>query len=146
MEKRVKVCKICHVEKPLTDFYKNKNADGRFNSCKICEWKKVKEFRKNPFNEEKIKSYRRKHHLKNRYGISIDTFNHLRDIQMNRCMICGLSPPLSGKKKNQILHIDHCHKTGNVRGLLCYLCNRGIGMFKEDITLLEKAIDYLAKS
>jgi hypothetical protein len=41
------------------------------------------------------------------------------------------------------LHIDHCHITGKIRGLLCHLCNRGIGLFRERSDLLQAAIKYL---
>ena len=47
------------------------------------------------------------------------------------------------KELNQKLSIDHCHKTGKVRGLLCKHCNHGLGKFKDDVNLLKIAIDYL---
>jgi hypothetical protein len=50
------------------------------------------------------------------------------------CTICGYEGRLV---------YDHCHKTGNHRGYICRLCNSGLGMFKDDVTLLRKAADYL---
>lgn len=59
----------------------------------------------------------------------------------NKCYICNKQENLS--KNHEILNIDHCHKTGIVRGLLCNNCNVGIGLFKDNIEILEKAILYL---
>lgn len=43
------------------------------------------------------------------------------------------------------LCVDHCHETGEVRGLLCSKCNTAIGMFQEDINVMYRAIEYLSK-
>lgn len=55
------------------------------------------------------------------------------------CAICGES--IRGRA-----HVDHNHKTDEVRGLLCFLCNAGLGMFKDNIRLLAAAIVYLERS
>jgi hypothetical protein len=54
------------------------------------------------------------------------------------CAICGAPPP-----DEQSLHVDHDHDTGAVRGLLCFTCNAGIGMFDHDIVVLSAAVAYL---
>ena len=54
-----------------------------------------------------------------------------------RCDICGHEP---GKRK---LVLDHCHETGKLRGLLCGNCNKGLGFFKDNASVLELAIRYL---
>ena len=59
-------------------------------------------------------------------------------IQNNKCAICGNI--FSDRRHTQI---DHCHKTKKIRGLLCIQCNSGIGMLKEDVDILKKAIDYI---
>jgi hypothetical protein len=55
-----------------------------------------------------------------------------------KCEICGETP-------NRALHLDHCHVTGRVRGLLCGQCNTGIGLLKEDVLVLKSAIKYIQK-
>ena len=74
--------------------------------------------------------------IKNLYGIDNEIYAARFKAQDGACKICGES-------KTTILHIDHNHKTGQVRGLLCGNCNRGLGLFKEDIKRLETAIRYL---
>ena len=72
------------------------------------------------------------------YGISKETLLELYDKHNGKCAICGNQP-----KTSRGLHIDHCHKTKKVRGLLCHGCNTGIGALKEDPTIFLKAIEYL---
>ncbi len=67
--------------------------------------------------------------------------------QNGKCAICGVSIALVGTKNiKDGAHVDHDHVTGNIRGLLCHNCNAGIGYLREDISLLENAIQYLNKS
>jgi hypothetical protein len=91
--------------------------------------------------------YEGNHKLKIRYGITTEKYTELLAIQEHRCAICGNEEIAvhNKTKKIQKLAVDHCHKTGKVRGLLCQDCNRGIGLFHEDISRLRKAIDYLVK-
>jgi hypothetical protein len=76
-----------------------------------------------------------------RYNLTIEEYNKLFNIQNGKCAICG-------RHQNELikaLAVDHNHITGNVRGLICVRCNRAIGMFEDNISLLEKAIVYLKK-
>lgn len=73
------------------------------------------------------------------YGISCEEYDKLLEKQNGVCAICG-NPE---KTKNKRLHVDHCHLTSKVRGLLCGKCNTGIGKFGEDTTVLEAAIRYI---
>jgi len=76
-----------------------------------------------------------------RYNMNIGDYNKLLKNQNGVCAICGAHNDISSKYGN--LSIDHNHKTGKVRGLLCRTCNSGLGQFKDNIELLEKAINYL---
>lgn len=72
------------------------------------------------------------------YGLSVDEYLAMYSNQNGKCAICKKVP--STKRG---LHIDHCHETGKVRGLLCHGCNVGIGNFKHNVDLIESAIIYL---
>ncbi len=93
---------------------------------------------------ENAQKYRRKdikkHNLKNRvkrYGMNIEDYNEMRNKQNGCCAIC----------KSQIVletsRIDHDHRTGKVRGLLCVSCNTGIGLLKDSPQIMKNAISYL---
>lgn len=79
----------------------------------------------------------RAHRLKFLYGLSSTEFFQLLEKQNYCCAICNIN---NNKRK---LVVDHCHKTSKVRGLLCQHCNSAIGFVADDISLLEKAIEYL---
>ena len=68
------------------------------------------------------------------YGLTHEEYLVLYDTQQGRCALCAAEGELV---------VDHCHTTGRVRGLLCRLCNSGLGMFKDDTAVLAKAIAYL---
>ena len=95
-------------------------------------------------NPDKLRNYR----WKSRYNITPEQYDEMLIIQDNKCAICGQteSATHNTSKKVQRLAVDHCHKTGKVRGILCQDCNRGLGKFKDDIGRLENAIKYLQKS
>ena len=73
------------------------------------------------------------------YGISVDDYNRMLEEQNHGCYICGKSTA------NRALDIDHDHKTGKVRGLLCSVHNRVLGLFDDDPELLLAAHIYLTK-
>ncbi len=80
-----------------------------------------------------------------RYGLTVKEVGAIADAQEHKCAICG-NP--EGEQRNGLtrhLAIDHDHKTGKIRALLCQSCNTGLGKFKDDPELLAKAIAYLVK-
>jgi hypothetical protein len=79
--------------------------------------------------------------LKKTYGISVEDYNELLELQYGCCAICGR--PQSEFKR--ILSVDHDHKTGKIRGLLCFSCNQALGLLHDNIQTLKKAIEYLEK-
>jgi hypothetical protein len=89
-------------------------------------------------NPEKTKAAERDSHLKRTYGISMNDYNRMYVEQDRKCLLCK-NPCSSGRN----LSVDHCHKTGKVRGLLCINCNQGLGKFKDNIELMKSAILYI---
>ena len=87
----------------------------------------------------------RKTKLKNRYGITIDEYDEMFKEQEGVCAICKM-PEVKKLFGNVVrLAVDHDHKTGKVRGLLCYKCNSILGRFNDNILLFESVIRYLKK-
>jgi len=78
------------------------------------------------------------------YGLSEEGLIALENKAANKCMICYQEA--SGFGNGKVLHIDHCHNSGKIRGLLCGSCNTGLGHFKDDINMLENAIKYLKEN
>jgi hypothetical protein len=82
--------------------------------------------------------------LKAHYGLTLEDYQKMLDKQENRCAICDREESsISRYGTPKRLTVDHNHATGQIRGLLCDNCNRGIGHLQEDIRILEKAIEYL---
>lgn len=74
--------------------------------------------------------------LRTKYRITKADYDAMLVRQGGVCALCK-------KTSDKTLHVDHCHATGAVRGLLCGMCNVGLGCFKDDKTLLKRAISYL---
>ena len=91
-------------------------------------------------NKEKNKNNQKNNYYKRIYGITLAEYEELGKSQDWKCAICGEN--LNEKIRS---HLDHDHKTGNIRGILCHLCNVGIGHLRDSVHLLEKALVYLKK-
>ena len=87
--------------------------------------------------KDKKKAYDRSRRLRIGFDMSIDEYNILLQKQNGVCAICKSYP------KSKPLHVDHNHKTGKIRRLLCFSCNSIIGLAKEDINILTRMIEYL---
>lgn len=97
-------------------------------------------------NREKRTRQARSSHLRVKFGISLDEYEEIFKKQNGLCAICNKKQKISKDilgRKNYNLYIDHCHKSGKIRGLLCNKCNQGIGYLCEDIEIIKKAIIYL---
>lgn len=141
--KTLRKCRVCgreaHSENELELFKKAKNnAYGRDNLCKTCD----KTLRSVYFSDETNNARARDSRLKHMYGISLDEYNRMLDEQNGVCMICKRTESCNDGRR---FNVDHCHTTGEVRGLLCNNCNKGLGHFKYNTLLLHNAIKYLNK-
>lgn len=133
----MKYCTKCRTSKQKTEFWKNKSTkDGLQAHCKPCWYKQTKSKLEGPERDRYLRM-RRNNHLQKKYGITADQYDEMLKAQGSTCAICH-------KDKDRIsFSVDHDHDTGRIRGILCENCNRGIGMFKHDVQLLELAINYL---
>lgn len=93
-------------------------------------------------NKDKIRAQARARILKQRYGITVEQYDLMLLAQEGKCFICR-EPPNEENTRNGFFPVDHDHATGENRGLLCELCNKGLGLFKDDINRLERAAEYL---
>lgn len=107
---------------------------------------RMREWRKNhPGRDAEIaRRYRKrnsrdllKQQLLRYYGIAVEVYDILYRRQQGKCAIC-LNPP-----KKHRLCVDHCHKTGKIRGLLCRRCNAGLGLLQDSKKIIRRALKYL---
>lgn len=147
-----KKCSNCGITKISSEFTKDKQKRGGLSSyCRDCirsRWLSLSVKRRRYLRKQwKIKNpdkwalAQRKCRLKTRYGLSPETYNKLLENQKFSCAICKSSTTKS--KRFKYFLVDHDHKSGKVRGLLCDYCNRGLGCFEDSIERLEKAIGYI---
>lgn len=131
-----KTCTSCGENKPEEHFhwhYKNKGI--RRASCKTCRNKEELSRQMTPDAVAKRKEYM----LNKNYGITKQEYDEQLKKQNYGCSLCG------SKATFRALAVDHCHTTGKVREILCSPCNQGLGLFKDNPELLEKAAEYLRK-
>lgn len=79
------------------------------------------------------------------YGLSAVDYELIKTSQNRVCAICRAPSKQFRNNREYDLHVDHDHETGQVRGLLCSKCNTALGLFKDDVALLQSAIEYLVK-
>lgn len=144
-----RTCTVCKTEKLLTEFYSNpRGSRGRQPRCKACHYLKMAAYR--AANPELAKQIRERYHREKRdgvnhtrllqrfkqHGLTLDQYHSRAEAQDFRCAICEDVP-------DDLLHIDHDHRTNRVRGLLCRLCNVGLGSFRDNTASLVAASRYL---
>lgn len=126
MPEKTKRCRTCHRTKPVRLFYKRSaNKDGYTVSCKSC-------MVKTPAGQKERDRY-----LRTRYGITLQEYEKQLSKQGGCCYICR------GGTSKRNFAVDHDHKTGEPRGLLCGTCNNVLGKFRDDPTRFRRAATYL---
>ncbi|MFF4371120.1 endonuclease VII domain-containing protein [Streptomyces sp. NPDC001594] len=113
-----KLCTCCGEAKPPSEYHRKASAsDGLHARCKACR---------------AIEG--RAGHLKRKYGITEVERDRMIADQGGLCCLCLRAPAV---------HVDHCHKTGRVRGVLCFNCNTGLGLLKDSPDRILRAAEYL---
>ena len=147
----IKTCTKCKREKPLIEFYSDDRAtDKLMSACRDCHMKLTNTYaqtEKGKVVGQRARNKRRKtkgtrqDQLKYRYGITQDDYNQKFNEQKGCCAICGKHQSEFKRR----LCVDHNHKTGNVRGLLCINCNRNLSVL-ENKQFIEKSKIYLGQN
>jgi Recombination endonuclease VII len=131
-----KKCLKCHKELPYTAFTlcrkyryhgRNRLVESSYYAsyCKPCASENT-----------------RVRKLARKYGLTVAKFKGMLAAQENKCYLCSIEMQEGGKYYNRVC-IDHNHKTGKVRALLCFKCNVGLAMFNENPEVLIKASQYI---
>lgn len=158
-----KACSKCKTEKPLADFRKRSEGNSYHSACKACErgmakdWyqrnrerakQKYRDWREE--NIDKVRAYRKQNRAKHyrqevmrKYGVDEGWFDAQLKKQGNRCECCNRKFAWGDKQKTP--HVDHCHESGKVRGILCNRCNFVLGLSNDDQDLLSTLAEYLRK-
>jgi hypothetical protein len=153
-----KVCTRCGERKPIGEFTKN------WGACRSCRIENCKKWREK--NREYHKQYCRDYHKKNavkltayraanftkrrdaflrfKYGITLEEYNGLFDLQNGRCAACGGNMVKGGKSANRA-ELHHCHVTGHNQDLLCKHCNMAEGMLRT-ADRAQRLADYMRKN
>jgi hypothetical protein len=120
----LRLCSCCGEHRPIFNFHGKKEKASRCKDCVSASF------------------------LRYKYNISLAEFNRLKEQQRGLCKICGVALEISESSslRTKNVAVDHCHSTGKVRGLLCSMCNKGLGCFSDNTASLEAAILYLQES
>lgn len=124
-------CPQCGETKDAPEFPKNRSSrSGYATYCKPCHNEIGKR------NRERLHGSARHYHLRRRYGIGAAEVAAMIERQGGVCAIC-LEKPAA--------HVDHNHRTGKVRGVLCFGCNGGLGQFQDNAESMRRAIEYVQR-
>lgn len=146
-----KMCTLCRVVKPRSFFHKSASKSGGVQSrCKVCQAAQAKAWKKT--NPERAKACAKAWQdgnvprrfariLRVLYAITVEDWARMFNAQSGRCAICAAELLF-----DRTTHVDHCHTTKRVRGLLCARCNKGLGAFADRPEVLRAAAVYVAES
>jgi len=135
----MKQCVKCERHLPPEKFYNTSKT------CKECVLKAQRERRSADFAGQK--RIHQSSYLKANYGMTLEEFEQRLEEQGGVCAICK-QPETGCSRQGRVkrLSVDHDHKTGKIRGLICNGCNRALGYFNDDPEKMRAAIDYLEKN
>ena len=132
-----KVCPRCGEDKPRSEYGNSRSRrDGAEYACRPCTGAYYKKYRARLDRTQEARRSRLR-----RYGITPEQYDEILAFQGDRCAICQTDHP--GGPGKYSWNVDHCHETGQVRGLLCLQCNAGIGKLRDSPTLVHAALRYL---
>ena len=141
-----KRCTHCGVTQPVAKFYVYmcRGRRTRSSHCRKCSNAVAKAWSTSPRGRERNRVTRLKRRLRD-YGVTEAWFDEQVKRQNGVCAICGKTEYVRRTNVAGRLHIDHCHRTGQPRGLLCGKCNTAIGLLGDDLGTVRGAFDYTLK-
>lgn len=140
----IKKCPICEQEKDIACFYKNKSTkDGHEHCCKCCKKRYPKKYMFSDEYKAREKRRKRSSKLLKKYNLSEQEFNKMFLEQHGKCLICKTEMILGTNKGKSVCCVDHCHKTHNVRALLCHECNTLIGKIENNSNVRKYIINVI---
>ena len=143
-------CSKCSLTKPINLFNKYM-LRIRSPYCAECRQNATREHHNKPESKIKHKLWYKRYEenaedarMKRLYGISLNQYKLMFEEQNGCCALCH-QPETSKAASGKILRlsVDHNHQTGSIRGLLCFVCNRGIGFIRDDIELAIRVLEYI---
>jgi hypothetical protein len=164
----MKACIKCGEVQPHSEFYWNGNRKSRKNTCKVCynaatrtalkaRWaenpslaraKRKKLYWADPSEHRRRARISTRKRFLAGMGMTFEDIEQAFEEQGGVCAICShpvCIDVMSRAPSERKTHVDHCHETMQFRGILCHLCNSGLGMFKDSPDLLIRAANYLEK-
>ena len=169
----MKICIKCMQEYPAENFAKHSTSGKPRRVCKTCRAKQSSAWKKTPKGKASVKAHAKRvydkdpdaararsrawnhansdsrinTHLKRTFGITLVNFIAMRKAQKDCCAVCKKPETVVDRRsgKPRRLHVDHNHKTGEVRGLLCTRCNMAVGYVADDPKRAIAVADYLTK-
>jgi protein-arginine kinase activator protein McsA len=131
------------MDKTIRHFPKhNPPSAGSKKWCSDCATEHSRSYRQKYRSKPEVQEAQWAKNLKRTYGMTKENYFQMLKEQGDACAICVGFRNLKSKRR---LAVDHCHKTGKIRGLLCDYCNRGIGVFEDRPKLIEVAAAYLMR-
>lgn len=150
----MKTCSKCNETKQRSEYHRDSSkGDGLCPQCKECKtatnlsWTAENRERQRETtrrwqeeNKEQYAASKRSAHPKRAYGITLEQHDAILTLQRHQCAIC-YKPAAAD---DRTFHIDHCHTTGEVRGILCPKCNKGLGLFDDLPEVIMNAAKYVS--
>lgn len=134
-------CRRCGVERDIEDFPLRTDTGKRRTECRSCRSQdNLHRYHNRTATRLAHSRASLKHYLQKRYGMTVAQYEQMCITQDYKCAICH-----TPETPHRRLAVDHCHKTGSIRALLCQQCNTALGKLKDDPSLIRRAAEYIER-
>lgn len=141
----MKKCSVCSKQQPFKNYHRSKKSkDGYGYRCKDCDRQARHDYKEK--NKERFALLARGRQLKWKYGITLEEYDAMFEKQGKKCAVCEATENKGLKQDDRSWSVDHCHTTGQIRGILCNNCNRAIGLLQDSKEIVYRAAEYLGNT